>query len=459
MTKLVDRTGECQRLRQAADEPPQLIVMRGRQRVGKSFLANRAFDRHRLLYFQADAQEEAGHLQLLAREAATLLPGDPPLRFDDWDAVLHFLGKQASASPLVVVLDEFQWLWDAQPALDSVIQRHWDVWDREQVPVTLLLSGSSLMHMQRLLEPGRPLYGRANYRPLLLPLDYRWSAEFAASEDPEELLRRYAVLGGTPQYQVWAGQDPIMTVIAERILSKGESLYEEPLHLLREEQTIRTPGTYFEVLRAIASGASQYNDIAQKAGVEVSNLKRMLDRLIELGYVELHQPLQAKGSVAKQGVYRLADPFFRFWFRYVFPNRSRLERGRVKDVLQLIKADLDNYMGLAFEDCCRAWVGRYASGLPELAEIGSWWSRKGDIEIDIVGVNKQRYALVGSCKWHRKAPSQVLGELKRDMERLGFEAGSSQTIVFARGFDPKLVERAEAESALLVSAADLFGDR
>jgi hypothetical protein len=86
----------------------------------------------------------------------------------------EFVGAQAGqAGPLVLALDEFQWLWDAQPAIDSILQRHWDRWQRDGVPLTVVLSGSALSRMKQLLEHGRPLHGRADYRPLLLPLDYR----------------------------------------------------------------------------------------------------------------------------------------------------------------------------------------------------------------------------------------------------------------------------------------------
>ena len=454
--EIIDRIDERRRLEAAADGPPQLVVIRGRRRVGKSFLASAAFEGRRALFFQADEQDERGHLALLAREAAEIVPGRPPLRFDGWDEALAFLGEQAVQDPLVVVLDEFQWLWDAQPALDSLIQRRWDEWQRARTPITLVLCGSSLVHMSRLLESARPLYGRADYRPLIMPLDYRWAAHFADSDDAEALLRRYAVLGGTPQYQVWGGPGPILDVIERRILATGESLYEEPLHLLREERSIRAPGSYFEILRAVAAGATRHNEVAQQARVETAALSRMLGRLIDLGYLEMRAPLEPEGFAERRGVYRIRDPFFRFWFRYVLPNRSRLERGRVAEVRDAIAADMDTYMGLAFEDCCREWAGRYAQDLPTLTEIGSWWDRRGRTEIDIVGTAKGRYALVGSCKWDAVADARVLGRLMRDAEALGSRAGRARLAIFARGFDPDLIDRAEREDVLLVSAAHLF---
>ena len=95
---------------------PALVVVSGRRRVGKSALLDAAFEGRRLLSFQADEQDERGQLELLAEEASRLLPGQPPLRFDDWPAAVRFIEAQAAAEPLVVVLDEFQWLCAAQRA-------------------------------------------------------------------------------------------------------------------------------------------------------------------------------------------------------------------------------------------------------------------------------------------------------------------------------------------------------
>jgi uncharacterized protein len=455
--ELIDRDGERSRLGEAADAPPQLVVVRGRRRVGKSFLVDRALDGRRVVSFQADEQLEHGHLAVLAQEASRLLPGSPPLVFADWDAAFGFFAGQAESGPLVVVLDEFQWLVTAAPALPSIIARHWDRWQRTATPLTLILSGSALSMMEQLLAHGSPLFGRANYRPLLGPLDYRDAAAFARSgSSPEALLRRYAVLGGTPQYQIWAGTGSLTSVIGERILRKGESLYEEPLHLLREEQQIRDPGTYFAILRAIASGATQFNQIEQHAKIP-RNLDVMLARLDDLGYITRHEAIEAKYK-RPRGTYRIADPFFRFWFRYVFPNRSRLDRGRTHDVLTEIEADLDTFMGRAFEDCCRDWLGRHAPAprFPASERLGSWWARDGQMEIDIAAISRGRYELLGSCKWSRTANTSALTDLVAARDHLGSHAANAHLVIFARGFNRELAQRGSEQHVTLVPAAELF---
>ncbi|MBA2556826.1 MAG: ATP-binding protein, partial [Chloroflexi bacterium] len=71
VTNVIDRESEKARLQRAADEAPQLVVMRGRRRVGKSYLLDRSFADRRSVYFQADEGEERGHLDLLAAEVGT----------------------------------------------------------------------------------------------------------------------------------------------------------------------------------------------------------------------------------------------------------------------------------------------------------------------------------------------------------------------------------------------------
>ncbi len=455
---LVDRDLEQAHLRDARARAPALVVVTGRRRVGKSFLLASTLTGERVVSFQGDEQGERQQLELLAEEAGRVLLRAPALRFDDWDAALAFLGLQASEAPLAVVLDEFQSLCNAQPARGSIVQRHWDRWQREGVPILLVLCGSALSFMEGLLAHGSPLYGRATARLLVEPLDYRFARRFAGTDDPERLLRRYAVLGGTPQYQAWAGRGGLRTIVRDRILTKGAPMYEEPLHLLREGEGIRDPGTYLAILRAVAGGASRHNEIAQQAGTTSANLSKKLERLEELGYVTPVFPISADGR-EDRSVYRIGDPFVRFWFRYVMRNRSRLDRGRVEEVLEEVLADLDNLMGQAFEDCCRRWVGHYADealvGRSEL--LGSWWSRDGSVEVDIVGVARHRYELLGSCKWSELADEDALDDLYVQRATLGAPAARARLGLFARGgFTDRVRERAADEGVLLVTAADLF---
>jgi uncharacterized protein len=450
---MIDRQEELERLRRAAAEAPQLVVMRGRRRVGKSYLLDRSFAEHRVVYFQADEGEARGHLDFLAAELGRLV--NAPIAFGDWNEALSSLDEQARQQPLVVVLDEFQWMLQAEPLLDSIVMRHFDRWERARIPITLVISGSALSMMEQLLEGERPMFGRAGYRPFLQPFDYRDAALFASSAtSAAQKLLRYGVLGGTAQYQVWAGQASLREILKHRILTKDEPLFEEPLQLIRGESAIREPGNYYEVLRAIARGATHFNEILQQSKISSGQLLTgRLDRLAKLRYIDERRPLGGNGSPS----WSVSDPFFRFWFRYVYPNRSRLQRGRVEEVCEAILTDIDNHMGGVFEQVCRDWAGRYSAEeqLAGAEDIGAYWTRTHDVEVDLVARGRKGIVAVGSCKWSTRADTHDLDRLIELRGRIR-GAGSAALYVFARDFHKSLVERAERDGVRLVSADELF---
>lgn len=464
MRQLIDREQELRRLREQREQAPSLVVMRGRRRVGKTFLLAHAFAGEGTISYQADEQPRAAQLAAFAAEAARLLPGAPPLRFHSWDAALSFIGTEAAgrtaAQALTVVIDELQYAFASDPALPSVLQRHWDRWERDGTRICLVLSGSALSFMEGLLSRSAPLHGRATYRPAIEPLDYRDAARFAPQSSPEAAIERYAVLGGTPQYQLWAGARSLQQVVTQQIMCKGAPLYEEPLTLIRQEEGIRDPKRYFGALSAIASGRTKNAEIGGLLEMPSSNVAVVLDRLMTLGYVREVLPVMAKGA-RRRGFWQVSDPFFRFWFRWIAPNRSRLEQGRgVNAVWAEIASDLDTYVGRIFEEVCRQWLARHSSldAARSAKEIGSWWSRDGQQEIDIACAEDDRYTLLGSCKWSRRLVGEdALHALARSRDAIEGRSANAQLAIFARrGFTERLRAAAAQEDVLLVTAADLF---
>ena len=354
----------------------------------------------------------------------------------------------------------------AQPLLDSKVMRWFDRWTRRSTPVTLVLSGSALSLMEGLTEGNQPLFGRASYRPLIEPLHFRDAAEFGPGKaNPEQRLRRYAVLGGTPQYQDWAGEAELGAILREHILRRGEPLYEEPLQLLRGEDEIRDPGSYYSVLLAISAGATGASEIASRIGGDggrggrgggrpsMTLLTKRLRRLKELGYIEQRRPLLGNGVTR----WEILDPYFAFWFRYVYPARSRLQIGGVEAVAKAIEADLDNFMGPVFERVCREWAARVSAheSLAGAEALGSAWTRTHDLEVDLVATRGKACVALGSCKWSRQADARVLDDLLAARARLSNGLGAD-LFVFARGFHPSLKAAAKEHAAILVTPADLF---
>lgn len=126
-----------------------------------------------------------------------------PFRFAHRDEAVTELMRIADAGgPTVAVIDEFPFLAKASPSPLSIIQRALDPAAQHiNTPVRLLLCGSALPFMGKLLSGNAPLRGRAGLELVVPTLDFRLAAEFWQITDPRTALLTNAVVGGTPAYR------------------------------------------------------------------------------------------------------------------------------------------------------------------------------------------------------------------------------------------------------------------
>ncbi len=458
--QIVDRERELRQLKAVVAAPPALVVLRGRRRVGKSFLLRVALSEERLISYQAEVNPRPLQLEAFAAECARLIPGEPDLRFGDWGDALTFLEAQArDHGPVTVVIDEFQRIAAEDGSIESKIQNAWDRWDHEGVPLALILSGSALSFMATLFTGGKPTHGRSIFRPLLQPLSYRDIESFGPpGMTPVNLIERYSVLGGTPQYLRWAAHRPLHEVIEDVILSPDAPLYDDPEHLIREEKNIRDPGPYFGIMEAIARGYTNPTALGAKLHISAQLVVKFLKRLADLSYVTRVEPLEPRNGGRARAYWKIRDPYFRFWFGYVFPNRSRLARGRIKEVAHELERALPRITSTVYEDICREWIGSHADIGADAEEVGSWWSRRSDVEVDVAALDRLGYSVLGSCKWWSKPVGPaVLDDLYTAKAALGPKAARARLIVFSRnGFNQAFRKRANDEAVLMVEPSDLF---
>ena len=83
---------------------------------------------------------------------------------------------------------------------------------------------------------------------------------------------------------------------------------------------------------------------------------------------------------SRNSAYRIDDCFLRFWFRFVFKYGGWLELGRAGDLERLVLRDFDAFSGYALE---RYFFWKFA-GAGAYTNMGGWWDRKGENEIDLV---------------------------------------------------------------------------
>jgi uncharacterized protein len=477
---IVDRGAEQEHLRNllAAGEQ-KLVLMYGWRRVGKTYLLGRAWgDEGPAFYFTAaettPTQNREALIAALAEWSGEEIHAED---YPTWRSVFRLLLDFRSPEPLVVTLDEFQYLGENPRELNAVASELNAAWEmrRPRRPFVLVLAGSAVRTLEALNEGGSPLYGRFAWQCQLRPFNYWYAGELAGYTDLRERAYAYGIFGGTPRYLTPV--NPQRTVAENAIslmLNPAGEVRELVQTALLQEQGLREIQKYVAILRAVGKGRTGLNEIAQGAGLDPDTaLRDKLDRLMALDYV---RPGRNLGAKAKEPFrYRVADPAFRFYYEFVAPLESALATQNAGAVWeQYVAPNLDSYMGLIFEGIVQEAYYRLQErlSLPLVREWGRWEGvdrNRKPLEIDIASTLLDGRVLTGSIKWYKKPVDvAVHAEHLEMLDRLS-QSGVSWAhaaiapespllYVAASGFTDRFVKaaRASRDEVYLWTLDDIF---
>lgn len=406
MQKFVNRAKELESLeKQYATDQSSLVIVYGRRRVGKTALITEFLKRHsNSLYFLATEESEMQNLNYFKNQVAEFT-GNELLKSAvvDWLTVFKTLIDYKTETKKVIVLDEFQYIGQSNSAFPSIMQKVWDTVLKD-ANVMLILCGSlvSLMRSQT-LDYSSPLYGRRTGQIKLKQIPFSHYHEFFEGRTNNDLLPFYAVTGGVPKYiETFCGYTDIYEAIEQNVLNSQSFLYEEPYFLLQKE--VSEICSYFSLIKAIAMGNRKLSDIATNLGLKQTGLTKYLKVLIDLDLIEREVPVtEPAPEKSKSGLYRIADNFIAFWFKFVYPYRAYLEKGETAFVLSQIKKGFaQNYAAFVYEDVCREKMWELSAADTwdfHFDKVGSYWGAKAG-EIDIVAIDTIGGNLVlGECKY------------------------------------------------------------
>ena len=389
------------------DRPGRCLLIRGRRRVGKSRLIETFADRAEVpfLYFTAaGASTEADLAQFRQNAIESTLPGGELLAAANpanWDDALRLLAAALpDDGPSIVVLDELPYLMDDEHAFEGMLQRSWDRY-LSRKPVLFILIGSDLSMMAALNDYDRPFHQRGREMVIgpLNPLDLSTMLGLPAAEAFDAAL----VTGGLPLICTdWQPGQDLWQFLADSLNNPTSPLLVSAERSLAAEFPGHTQAN--TVLGAIGSGERTFTNIAKAAGnIGATPLNRSLATLTDKQIVAAELPLSTQPS--KERRYRITDPYLRFWLRFLGPAMPEIERGRGDLTLGRIRRDWTTWRGRAIEPLLRDALARRLpdNQLPAAPAVGGYWTRSNDIEIDIIGADREPVArqllFVGSIKW------------------------------------------------------------
>ena len=423
----LDRTDELKKLRLFSElAESSLAILYGRRRCGKSRLLQE-FARSHDLYFLADKQSPILQRQRLANDAALLMEGFDQARYPSWESILTQIDLRMPQGSCLV-LDEFPYLASNSPELPSVIQRLLDTARLKNIH--LILCGSSQRMMLNLaMGATEPLYGRSQLLMKIRPLETGWIRK-ALTLDSREAIEAFSILGGTPRYWELAKSQPsIEAAIKNLILDRDGILHDEMRRLLLDD--LNDSSLAISLLSLIGNGCHRLSEFAARIGKPATQLTRPIANLVELGYVRRETPFGENDKKSKRSLYKIADPYLAFVFRYLEPNRSKLEMGATNQVYNEMTRTLPHHVGSIWEDLARASTSRMLIGGIEWQPAKRWWRGSRDGEIDIVCESlDQKHLLIGEAKWSDSTDTErILFRLKENAAQIPTKKG--QQFVFA----------------------------
>ncbi|MFF7653665.1 ATP-binding protein [Streptomyces sp. NPDC007983] len=457
-----------------------LGVVSGRRRQGKTFLLDAVTRATGGFMFTATETTEADALRQFGAALASHVGEPVPFRFSHWDEAITRLMSIATSGPTTVVIDEFPFLAKASPSLPSLIQRALDPGAQHtNTPVRLLLCGSALSFMGKLLAGNAPLRGRAGLDLIVPTLDFRLAAQFWDIADLPTAVLTNAIVGGTPAYRreftqgdTPAGPEDFDDWVIRTVLNPGRPLFREARYLLAEEPELRDTALYHSVLAAIAQGNASRGGIADYLGRKSTDLAHPLGVLEDVGMITHETDAFRKNRSA----YRIAEPMVTFYHAVMRPMWGDLERpGRAADVWSRAQPTFrSKVVGPHFESICRTWArwhadpttygghpARVASGT--VSDPGAKTSHEVDVAVFGRDTGERETLLaLGEAKWNDIMGVGHLRRLEHLRSLLGARSGApeqeTRLLCFSgAGFTEELQDMASRDETIqLIDVARLY---
>ena len=377
----------------------KMTIIVGRRRIGKTTLIKKAYEDR--VYFFVSKKNEA----LLCEEFVSILSGSLNIpiygEFKSFSKLFAFILEVAKSKSFTLVIDEFQEFLQINPSIYSDMQNIWDSY-KDETKLNLVLSGSIYSLMKRIFEDKKePLFGRANSKIILKPFSTNTIKEILRDNTKtftsNDLLSFYIFTGGVAKYvEIFVDKEAYTFQRQLDVIFDDNSLFlEEGKNLLIEEFG-KEYTTYFSILSLIASSKTSRSEIESILG---KNVGGYLDRLEkEYSILNKVKPIFAKEG-SRSVKYEIDDNFFNFWFRFIYKYKSAIEIENFEYVKEIVKRDFSMYKGRFLE---KFFIERLKES-KEYSQIGRYWERGNQNEIDIVAINDMKsHILIAEVKVNPK---------------------------------------------------------
>lgn len=336
---------------------PNLVVVKGRRRIGKSRLINffaSSYTKNKLWDFAGLAPHEGMNAQNqrdhFARQLATHLKL-PSFTFQDWADAFEHLSNHVKSGD-IILLDEISWLGSKDPSFIPKL-KVW--WDKQQQPIMVFFCGSVSTWIEENILKSTAFFGRINLTINLEPLSIPESAAFlrilGMQLSDYDMYKLLSIVGGVPWYLEQFNPSVTADDNLKQLAFEKNGLLAMEFDSIFHDLFNGKGATYKKILDSLKNGARTLSDIRQSIEFAHSGtLSQMMEHLIVAGFVVKQALWSFKtAKPLKQSLYRISDPYMRFYLKIIEPNLGAIAEGGFDQVPLSTMPGFETHMGLQLE--------------------------------------------------------------------------------------------------------------
>jgi hypothetical protein len=364
--------------------------------------------------------------------------GTPTASFVDWSDAFSALSNQLESQTAIVLFDEISWMGIEDPTFIPKLQVWWDNTLAHHPHVILIFCGSISTWIEENILNSTAFFGRITLTLTLEPLSLRESAQFLQQEgfkgSVAERCKLLSILGGIPWYLELIDPHCMAEKNIQQLCFRNGGLLVTEFDRIFHDLFNGKGTLYKKILNALKSGMKTLAEVREAIKYpESGTLSTYMEHLITCGFVSQHAHWSIKTeSLGKQSLYRICDPYVRFYLKVIEPMRWQIEQGNYqpKNVGQIV--GFDTHLGLQFEQLLlqnRALLLE-AIGVQvgDLLFDGPYrqtkTSRVKGCQIDYLVQTKARNLFLCEFKFKRhELGSEVIEEVRSRMDRFSLPRG------------------------------------
>ena len=358
----------------------------GRSRLLGEFLKGK-----RTLFYKASCVSWQENFRLL-RSLCLRELGERFASVTRTSGLIKALKKASLAEPLVLILDNFQYLSSQNRRLSTQLL----ALEKEGPACQLFVI---LCKPSSLWEKDSPREDRA-FR--LRNFNFFELCRLYPELSPMDQMLLYSVTGGNPGLLDHFSSDFSVKENLEQLFFREKG----SLYRLVPEKLQKHYGSsplMAGILAAIGSIPRHLQEICDQTELTPSAASSPLASLEKQGLTEKLVPVTESFS-SRRALYRILDSAFRFWYTFVYPFQGEIEAGKGREIFQKhVLPVLSVYLKSTFENICRDFLRleQNREDIPfSMDQIGMWWGQhptKKRTEYIPIAAAGEKQILLGSC--------------------------------------------------------------